>query len=138
VTVTIDKSSINQLGVRRALYIVTDTTRLVHNRANILTPVDTGNLRAHNSMRVFSFGTTVVGQVFNHVNYAAAVHKGQPPRIIRPKPGRGPNAALRFKGAGGQYIYRRKVNWPGTRPRPWLLRSLIEVAPGKGFRIVTT
>lgn len=112
---------------------VADCTRAVFNRANILTPVDTGNLRAHNQMLpTRRTATKVVSGVENRASYAAAVHDGARPHTIRPKR----KKALRFR-VGGKTVIVRSVHHPGNRARPWLTRALREAAPPRGFRVTT-
>ena len=106
---------------------VTDVCRQIHNRASVLCPVDTGNLRAHHGMRVNR--ATCHGQVFNDADYAAAVHDGTRPHTIRPRHGR----VLRFV-AGGQVAYATRVRHPGVRPRPWLTTAAQTVAAETGVR----
>lgn len=139
---------------------VTDTTRRVYNRAIVLTPVDTGNLRGQNKMRVLApHGRQVTGEVFNETSYAAAVHDGHAAYTVRPKPKiitvrAKKGQALRFK-VGGKVIFRRSVRMqkplrfviggrvvyaqsariPAQRGRPWIYRALVEVAGPRGYKI---
>lgn len=136
VRLNLDHGAINDIGMDEARRQVLDMTRATLNRSNVLTPVRTGNLRGHNDMRLWETGLVAYGEVFNAVRYAAAVHNGADPRVIEAgvRAG-GRQGALRFK-AGGRFIYRRRVNWPGTPPRPWLTTAMIQVAPQYGFEIV--
>jgi hypothetical protein len=97
------------------------------------TPVRTGRLRAGNQMRVDApSGWSVQGQVFNATGYAAAVHQGTRPHLIRPR-----NAqALRFEGAGGGIVFAAVVHHPGTRPRPFLVEGAQIAAVRNGFRFI--
>jgi hypothetical protein len=136
VRLNLNRGQVNQIGMDEARRHVLDMARATLNRANVLTPVRTGNLRGHNDMRLWETGLIAYGEVFNAVEYAAAVHNGADPRIIRAKPrAGGRQGALRFR-VGGRYIYRKEVSWPGTRPRPWLTTATIQVAPQYGFEIV--
>lgn len=63
------------------------------------------------------------GEVVAHAKYAAAVHEGTRPHIIRPR-------RIGYKGhPGGLYDKRtgwgvyNKVNHPGTRPNPFMDRA---------------
>lgn len=135
VTLEINEAATIQIGMDEATRHVTRMTRATFNRANILTPVKTGHLRRNNEFRVYVAGLTVRGEVYNNADYAAAVHNGAEARVIRarPRPWKG-GGALRFK-IGGRVIFRKQVNWPGTRPRPWLATAMIETAPRFGFEI---
>lgn len=53
--------------------------------------------------------------------YAGIVSSGSRPHVIQPRRGK----ALRFV-VGGQVVYARRVNHPGTRPDPYLTRFLSE------------
>jgi hypothetical protein len=53
--------------------------------------------------------------------YAQIVTSGSRPHIIQARTAK----ALRFV-IGGQVVYARRVNHPGTRPNPWLVRHLAE------------
>lgn len=126
-------SAINRIGMDEAQRRVVDMTRATYNRANILTPVRHGHLRSKNDFRTYSVGLTYRGEVFNNTEYAAAVHNGAKPRRIyaKPRPWKG-GGALRFK-AGGRVLFRKYVDWPGTKPRPWLATAMRQVAPQYGF-----
>lgn len=127
--------NITRIGMDEARRRVTGMTRATFNRANILTPVKTGHLRRNNDWRIYTAGLTVRGEVYNNTEYAAAVHNGAKARRIyaKPRPWKG-GGALRFE-VGGRVIFRKYVDWPGTRPRPWLATAMIQVAPRHGFTI---
>lgn len=55
-------------------------------------------------------------------SYAAAVHEGTRPHVIRARPG----GTLAFK-VGGNTVFAQSVNHPGTRPRPFLTNAAREV-----------
>lgn len=135
VTLEFNSSAVQRIGMDEAGRRVTQVTRAIFNRANILTPVKSGHLRRNNDWRVYVAGLTVRGEVYNNVDYAAAVHNGARARRIyaKPRPWKG-GGALKFK-VGGRTIFRKYVNWPGTRPRPWLATAMVQVAPRYGFRI---
>jgi len=68
---------------------------------------------------------------FAAAEYAPFVEHGTRPHVIRPRPGR---QALRFF-SDGRAVIRRKVNHPGTEPRPFFFadfearkRSLLRAA----------
>lgn len=56
------------------------------------------------------------------VGYAIYMHRGTRPHVILPRQAK----ALRFV-VNGRIVYAAKVNHPGTRPRPYLTRSMREV-----------
>lgn len=126
----IDHAVVTGIGHDFAVRLVTDVTRQVLNRGTVLTPVDTGNLRARNKMRVDPGppGGVVRGQVYNDTRYAEVVHDGTPPYVIRPRRAK----ALRFT-VGGQVVFARSVRHPGSRGRPWLADAAREVAAQRGF-----
>lgn len=104
------------------------------NRAKVLAPVDTGRLRA--SIRVESRRTLALRSVYtvgSDVEYAAMVNDGTRPHVIRPRRAQ----VLRFQ-AGGQVVFARVVNHPGTRARPFLDRALREVAAARGYSFRVT
>lgn len=128
VSLRVDRSTLDRLGGDAAYRLVGDTTRRVFNRANVLTPVDTGNLRAHNRMTFARRPPGARGWVFNDADYAEAVHNGSGPYVIRPRKGK----ALRFV-VDGRVVFARQVTHPGSRGRPWLARAGREVAAQSGF-----
>lgn len=124
---------INAVASRAALPEVTKITRQILNRARILAPVRTGRLRASGRMdvRITSVGPT--GSVTFPVSYARYVHEGTRAHVIRAKN----KKVLRFKGAGGGYVYRRVVHHPGTKGRPFVERAMEEIAPKRGFEVTS-
>jgi hypothetical protein len=75
---------------------------------------------------VFSLrGSVTVG---SDLEYAAMVNDGTKPHVIRPK-----NAKVLRFNVGGQVVFARVVNHPGTRARPFLDRALREVAAQRGY-----
>lgn len=110
---------------------LTTTGRRVVNRAKILAPVDTGRLRASIRMdppRLFSLRPSVT--IGSDVFYAPYVNDGARPHVIRPKRGK----ALRFV-IGGQVVFARVVQHPGTRPNPFLNRALAEITRPLGYDV---
>lgn len=130
-TLSIDTSIADRQASDLAFQRVTDTTRRVLNRATVLTPVDTGRLRAANMSRVRRVGLTVTGEVWNDTTYAAPVHDGSKAHTIRPRF----KKALRFT-VDGQTVFARSARIPARKGRPWLLRALREIAGPEGYRIV--
>lgn len=158
----LNAAEVRRLGLATAEVRVTDVTRRVFNRANILTPVDTGRLRAGNHFAFRRTRTTYVGTVFNNTSYASAVHDGSKAHVIRPKSTQlktiRPRTAkaLRFEingrvvyaksvrvpptlrfVIGGRVVHAREVHMPARRGRPWMLRALREIAEPAGFKVTT-
>jgi len=107
-------------------------TLKVLNRAKVLTPVDTGNLRASHQMRLTSSSNKVQGEVFTKVKYALAIHEGRRAVVIRPNK----KKALKFTWHGEQFV-RKSVFQPARKGRPWLRDALREVAEGEGYKMVS-
>ncbi len=139
VTVKVDRSAARRVATEHALVLVTDVTRQILNRATVMTPVRFGNLRGHNKMRAAVIAPPGArGEVYNDADYAAAVHDGSGPHVIRPKRKRSRTnpkrpAMLKFT-VGGRTVFARQVMHPGTRARPWLARAAQQVAASNGFR----
>jgi hypothetical protein len=112
---------------------VTKTTLKVLNRARVLTPVDTGNLRASHQMRLTSAANGVTGEVFTKVKYALPLHEGRRAIVIRPKN----KQALAFYWHG-QHMVRKWVHQPARRGKPWLRDALREVAASEGYKMQST
>lgn len=100
--------------IRRRLASI---TRRIANQARVDVPVLTGNLgRSIREDEIKAVAPLVVeGGVTAHADYAAAVHEGSRPHIIRPRRAQ----ALRFE-VGGRTVYARMVRHPGTKARPFL------------------
>lgn len=113
-----------------ALRHVTRDTLAILNRARVLCPVRTGNLRNGHNWQIRVDGMTVRGEVFNKVRYAGPVHNGRGARVIRVKRAR----ALRFFWRGRLW-YRRSVRQPATRGKPWLHDALEEIAVLRGYKL---
>ena len=160
----VDRAAATAAGKAIARRRVTAVTRRVLNRAIVLTPVDTGNLRAQNRSRIRETATAVTGEVFNDTAYGPAVHDGTPAYTIRPrsqnvtvrtirprqakalrfviggrvvfaKSARVPmRPALRFT-VGGRVVFAQSVQMPARRGRPWLYRAMVEVARPLGWKV---
>lgn len=109
---------------------VTKTTIKVLNRARVLTPVDTGNLRASHQFKLTSTPSQITGEVFTKVKYALVVHNGRRAVTIYPKT----KQALAFRWHGQQFV-RKSVHQPARRGRPWLTDALREVATSEGYKM---
>jgi hypothetical protein len=132
VSLQLNIPGINQVGMREARKLVADATRAVYNRGNILTPVDTGLLRASNNLRLWENALVVYGEVFNRLDYAPPVHNGSRQHTIVPKKKGG---RLRFI-VNGQVVFAKSAVIPARKGRPWLTQAMLQVAPQYGFKIV--
>lgn len=108
-------------------------TRRISAQAKANVPVKTGNLgRSIQEDPLQVVGMTVRTGVTATADYAAMVHDGTRPHIIRPRStGMGPHpegapGALKFQ-IGGRTIFARSVRHPGTKPRPFLKNAMDEV-----------
>lgn len=100
-------------------------TRRITAQARQNAPVRTGNLARSiepDPIR-FSGPFRVDTGVTAHANYAAAVHDGTRPHVIRPRVAR----ALKFQ-MDGRTVFAKSVRHPGTRARPFLRNAADEVA----------
>ena len=123
--VSIDQAQLQQQVERRLEVFMAAFIRQVVTTAQTLAPKRTGRLasaiegdpvRTVGPFRVDS-GVTV------RVPYAAPVHEGARPHVIRPRFAR----ALRFE-INGQTVFARKVNHPGNLPNPFLRNAVHRVA----------
>jgi bacteriophage HK97-gp10 putative tail-component len=121
---TVIKETLHDLAGKDVVRV----TLKVMNRAKVLTPVDTGNLRASHQFRIKQTETKFTGEVFNKVKYALPVHEGRRPVVIRPKK----KKALAFVWHG-QPMVRKWVSQPARRGKPWLRDALREVATSEGY-----
>lgn len=124
---TIDRRGMDRDARAIGYREVVKVTRRVFNRANVLTPVRLGRLRAGNQMRTRRVDLT--GEIWNDTEYAIPVHDGAPAYTVVPKR----RKALRFV-VDGRWVYARRVVIPARRGRPWLYRALKEVAVAGGYR----
>lgn len=138
--------------------MVARTTRRVLNRAEVLAPVDTGNLRASHSMTMKVSRTRCTGRIEVAAKYAEFVHGGTHAHYIRanranalafrwgrmggvqvivPKKGKakGPTGLRKTKKGVVFYIAKGYVRHPGAPARPWLFRALQEVAGPEDFDV---
>lgn len=120
------KGVLHELGGKT----VTKTTLKVLNRAKVLTPVDTGTLRASHQMKITQTANAVKGEVFTKVKYALPLHEGRRPVVIRPNT----KKALAFHWHGQQFV-RKWVSQPARPGRPWLRDALREVAASEGYQM---
>lgn len=87
-------------------------------------PVITGNLRR--SINHYVKGPFESGVRQDGADYWVDVEYGTKPHVITPKRGK----ALRFR-VGGKYVFARKVNHPGSKPNPFVRRSVNKIRSQK-------
>lgn len=85
-------------------------------------PVKTGNLRRSIGSRVRVTNKRVTLDIFARAKYAAYVHDGTKPHIIRP---RKPGGVLAFP-MGGRTVFATYSRHPGTRAREFLKNAIAE------------
>jgi hypothetical protein len=131
VRVKLARAELQKAAQQGAGKLVARATRQTLNRGRVLSPWDTGNMRASHTMdiRVLK-ASRVIGRVTTRVKYAMAVHEGAQPHIIRPRK----KKALKFK-VGGRTVIVRSVRHPGNKGRPWLRQAMTEVAHQRGFTV---
>lgn len=157
--IELDNAQVLAVAMGETSPMVARTTRRVMTRAEILAPVDTGNMRASHSMTMRVTRTSCTGRVEVAAKYAEAVHNGSVAHNITakranalafrwgrmggiqtfvPKKGKakGPTG-LRKSKKGGVHFYIAKgyVRHPGNKARPWLFKALREVATLENFEI---
>jgi hypothetical protein len=126
VEVDIDQVKLEQAVSRTLETFMTAFIRQVVTTAQGTTaPVRSGRLsRAIEGDPVRRVGPfQVASGVSVKVPYAAAVHEGARPHVIRPRFAR----ALRFE-VQGRTVFASKVNHPGNRPNPFLRNAVHRVA----------
>lgn len=95
--------------------LLTSLAEMIAERMRVEAPVASGKLR--DSIAIVSTpGKRVIGP---DVPYADFVELGTQPHVIRAKPG----GTLAFS-VGGNTVYAAVVNHPGTKPNPFVKRSL--------------
>lgn len=99
-------------------------TRKIATQARADVPVRTGHLgrSIREDPQHFVGPFHVTGGVTAHAEYAAAVHEGSRPHVIRARRAK----ALSFVWHG-QQVFFRKVNHPGTRARPFLRNAALRI-----------
>jgi hypothetical protein len=101
-------------------------TRRIANQARADVPVRTGNLgRTIGELPQVYTPFRVTGGVEATADYAAAVHEGSRPHIIRARRA----DALHFWWQGRE-VFRKSVFHPGTRARPFLRNAARRVVAG--------
>lgn len=99
-------------------------TRKIATQAKQDVPVRTGHLgrSIREDPQRFVGPFHVTGGVTAHARYAAAVHQGSRPHLIRPRRAK----ALHFF-VGGREVFTKLVRHPGVRARPFLLGAAVRV-----------
>jgi hypothetical protein len=152
VHVALSRAELNAVGADEAGKLVIKTTLRVSNRAKILAPVDTGNMRASITQVIVRRRGEIIGRVGTDVHYAIYVHEGTRPHVIKarqagalvffwPKVGavtvvpRHPKTRYTGYMKKGKVFHIGKgyVNHPGTKGRPFLRTALVEEATKSGF-----
>jgi hypothetical protein len=126
--VKLDRAQAERVAQRGGDLLVTQAMTRTHARASVTAPVDQGRLRAGHRMEKRASRRRIVGRVISDADYSMAVHDGSRPHVIR---ARG-DGYLRFE-AGGRVLYRKSVNHPGVRARPWLSQALADECRPMGF-----
>jgi hypothetical protein len=128
----LDRAQLHGVGMDEARRRVNRVVRRTFTRSQVLTPVDTGNLRASGRMDLArDRGSLVIGGVEYTANYAAAVHNGRRALTIR---ARRPGGKLKFT-IDGRTVYARQVHQPARAGRPFLATAFREVAAQEGFSV---
>lgn len=120
-----------RVGLVAGARLVTRTTLATARLADRTVPVRTGTLRSAQRHRVRQVGLTTRGRIWYDTKYAASVHEGAKPHVIRP---RRPGGKLVFMYKG-RLVVTDRVNHPGNRPDPWLYAALYIRAARQGFRV---
>jgi hypothetical protein len=131
VKIVLDKGGLRADANAFSLPVARKATRTVLNRSAVFCPADTGNLRAGGRMKMVMRSRGPTGIVEYIARYAAAVHDGSAPHIIKARK----KKALRFV-MDGEVVFAKSVRHPGTRPRPFLAKAAQLVAAANGWRFV--
>ncbi len=91
------------------------STDVVRNKAREIAPYKTGNLRRSIKSKVSGW----IGLIYVEAVYGAAVEFGRAASVITPIL----KKALAFR-INGQLVFARRVNHPGTQPKPYLKPAL--------------
>lgn len=125
VSITVDESALTGQVQPMMTRRMAALKRRTATQARADVPVLTGNLGRNIGEGPTEFTSPLVatGSVHARTEYAAAVHEGSRPHVIRPRRAK----ALRFD-VGGRTVYARLVRHPGTRARPFLRNAGMRVA----------
>jgi len=89
----------------------------------------TGAMRNNMGMRVE--GDKAIIHTSPSTDYAVYVHEGTAPHTIKPK-----GKYLRFKGSGGNYVFAKSVNHPGTKANPFLTATSKKLTQEKTLELI--
>lgn len=127
--VTSIKFEVNQSGLEQEMHPIlrrthSSFTRQIATQAKVNVPVRTGHLgqSIREDPQAWPGPLHVSGGVTAHADYAAAVHQGSRPHVIRAKRAK----ALSFFWHG-QQVFFKSVNHPGAKGRPFLLNAARQV-----------
>lgn len=118
---TIDDGALNGFVMRRLEVFARGFVGTAASTARALAPVRTGRLKASiHPDPVRRTGPWAIDTgVSADAPYAAPVHEGARPHVIRPRNAR----ALRFE-VEGRVVFARRVNHPGNRPNRFLAQAV--------------
>lgn len=129
IRITSVRFDVNQAGLERQAQPIlrrthSSLTRQIDAQAKVNAPVRTGHLgrSVREDPQTWPSPLHVSGGVTAHAKYAAAVHQGSRPHVIRPRT----KKALAFVWRGQPVVF-RSVNHPGTKARPFLLNAARQV-----------
>jgi HK97 gp10 family phage protein len=98
------------------MQVLVSSANYIRNQMQAEAPVRTGTLRNSIAIKVETDRVTI-GPSLTQAPYAGYVEFGTRPHVIRPRKAGG---VLVFT-VGGQKVFARKVNHPGTRPHPYVM-----------------
>lgn len=120
-SLSIDEGKLETVVMGRLDIFAKGFVSTVSATAKTLAPVRTGRLKA--SIHPDPVRRTGPWRIDTGVSadapYAAPVHQGARPHVIRPRNAR----ALRFEVDGGRVVFARRVNHPGQRAQPFLTNA---------------
>lgn len=123
---SIDEDALHAQVMERLEVFTKAFVRTASATAQSIVPVRTGRLRASiHPDAVQRVGPwRIESGVSADAPYAAPVHEGARPHVIRPRIAR----ALRFEVEGGRVVFAARVNHPGQRAQPFLRNAVHRVA----------
>lgn len=121
----IDRAALSAESHRIGRSRMASLQRRIANQARTDVPVRTGNLGRTIGEGAISISGpyTTTGSVHATAKYAAPVHEGSRPHLIRPRNAK----ALRFV-VGGRTVFAQLVHHPGGKARPFLRNAGMRVA----------
>lgn len=134
----VDSSEVRKLSVdlsrasgtvgAKGAAVIRKTAFAIEGTSKVLAPVDFGTLEGSISTDITNDGrfSVMEAEIGPTVDYGDDVEYGTGPHIIRPKT---PGGMLAFQ-VGGQTVFARQVNHPGTAPQPYMGPAFDRHAPG--------